>query len=211
MKILLADDHSIVRKGLYKIVQDAFAEAIIGETSSAEELLIKVKNDEWTILILDIALGDKNSLEMIPELIKIRPSLKIIILSMYNERQFAMRAIHHGVLGYVTKDRAPEELLLAIRNVLQGKRYICESVALQIVEYASLSKSTTQIPHETLSSREYEVFLDLASALSVSEIADKMDLSIKTISTYRSRILEKLNLTSNAQLIRYALEHKLLK
>lgn len=211
MKILLADDHAIVRSGLCKIVSDAFPDAIIGEAANTDELFKKIHTNNWAILILDIALGEKNSLELIPEFIKINPNLKIIILSMYNERQFAMRAIHNGVMGYVTKDRAPEELLQALRSVSQGKRYVCEPVALQIVEHATLSKVDTENPHETLSSREYEVFLLLASACSVTEIADRLNLSIKTISTYRCRILEKLNLTSNAQLIRYALERKLIK
>jgi DNA-binding NarL/FixJ family response regulator len=128
---------------------------------------------------------------------------------MYKERQFVIRALRAGVAGYVTKDRAPEELLEAIRAVLQHKRYLSESVASQIADYVALGGSGSETPHESLSSREFEVFLALAEAQSVSEIAARLDLSVKTISTYRTRILEKMGLTSNAQLIRYALEHGL--
>lgn len=211
MRILLADDHGIVRSGLCRIVMDAFPGAMIGEAATCQELHNLVSNDDWSVLVLDISLGDRNSLDLVPELKQLRPNMPIIILSMHSERQFVIRALRIGVSGYVTKDRAADELLQSIRSVLQGKRYICETVASQIAEYISLTNSGSEAPHQMLSSREYEVLLLLATAHSVTEIANQLGLSVKTISTYRNRILEKIGLSSNAQLMRYALEHKLVK
>lgn len=211
MQILLADDHAIVRSGLCRIVTEEFPGVTVGEVSAYQELHTKIQEKHWSVLILDIALGNKNSLDLVPELCRLNPDMKIIVLSMYNEKQFALRALRCGILGYVTKDRAPEELLQAIRNVLQGKRYVCETIASQIAEHVALTGSNSETLHESLSSREYEIFLLLASARSVSEIAAQLSLSVKTISTYRSRILEKLGLCSNAQLMRYAIDHNLAK
>ncbi|MBI2522268.1 MAG: response regulator transcription factor [Bdellovibrio sp.] len=209
MRILLADDHAIVRSGLKRIIMEAFPDVPIGEAASDVELLAKMREANWTVLILDIALGTRNGLDLVPELLQIIPDLRIIILSMYSERQFVVRALRVGVSGYVTKDRAPEELLQAISSVTQGKRYICETATQQIAEHVALADFGSQAPHERLSSREYEVFLLLAKAHSVTEIATQLRLSVKTISTYRNRILEKMGLNSNAQLMRYALESKL--
>ncbi len=137
--------------------------------------------------------------------------MPIIVLSMYGDRQFIVRALRAGVSAYLTKDRAPEELLQAIRSVLQGKRYLSESVALQLADYVALAGSGTEALHDLLSPREYEVLLLLASARSVSEIAGQLGLSVKTVSTYRTRILEKMGMNSNAQLMRYALRHGLVQ
>lgn len=211
MRILLADDHAIVRSGLRRIIEDEFAGVTIGEASNADEVIRKSIETQWNAMILDISMGDRSGLDLIPELRQRQPKIPIIILSMYSDRQFVIRALHSGVSGYVTKDRAPEELLKAIRTVLAGKRYVCESVASQIAEHIASADDESIVPHDRLSAREYEVFLLLASALSVTQIAEQLRLSVKTISTYRTRILEKLGLSSNAQLIRYALENKLIK
>lgn len=209
-RILLADDHAIVRSGLRRIVADAFPDAEISEAGSGRELRDQVAASDWSVLVLDVALGDQNSLDLVPELRTLRPGMVIVVLSMYGERQFVIRALRAGVSAYLTKERAPEELLLAIRSVLRGERYIGETVAAQIAEYLALSGSGGLVlPHEQLSSRELEVFLLLASAKSVSEIAEQLNLSVKTVSTYRSRILEKTGLHSNAELMRYALQHRL--
>ena len=144
-----------------------------------------------------------------PELKKLRPHMPIIVLSMYGERQFIVRALRDGASAYLTKDRAPEELLRAIHSVLAGNRYLSETVAQELADHVASAGSGAQAPHELLSSREYEVLLLLASAQSVSEIAAQLDLSVKTISTYRTRILEKMGVSSNAQLMRYALLHGL--
>lgn len=209
MRILLADDHTMVRSGLCRIVADAFPDATIGEVGTCRELRDKVRETNWSLLVLDIALEDRNSLELMPELKKLRPHMPIIVLSMYGERQFIVRALRDGASAYLTKDRAPEELLRAIHSVLAGNRYLSETVAQELADHVASAGSGSQAPHELLSSREYEVLLLLASAQSVSEIAAQLDLSVKTISTYRTRILEKMGVSSNAQLMRYALLHGL--
>lgn len=211
MRVLLADDHVIVRSGLRRIVADAFPGAVIGEVGSCAELREQVRKSKWSLLVLDIALGDRNSLELVPELLQIRPELQIIVLSMYGERQFVVRALRAGVSAYLTKDRAPEELLQAIRSVLKGKRYLSDTVAAELAEHVAHAGSGSEAPHELLSAREYEVLLLLASARSVSEIGAQLGLSVKTISTYRSRILEKMGMSSNAQLMRYAMQRGLVK
>jgi len=206
MHILLADDHVIVRSGLRRIITDAFPDAIVGEVGSCDELRDKVREASWAVLVLDIALEDRNSLDLVPELKEHLPLMQIIVLSMYGERQFVVRALRAGVSAYLTKDRAPEELLQAIRTVLQGKRYLSESVAGELAEHMALAGSGSDALHECLSPREYEVLLLLASARSVSEIATQLHLSVKTVSTYRTRILEKMGMSSNAQLMRYAMQ-----
>lgn len=209
MRILLADDHGIMRSGLRHIVADAFPDAAIGEAGSCPEVLERLRESTWTILILDIAMAGKNSLDFVTAFKKLQPKLAIIVLSMYGERPFVIRALRLGVLAYLTKERAPEELLHAMHSVLRGERYIGESLAAQIADYVSSPGSDAGAPHERLSAREYEVFLLLASAKSVSDIASKMNLSVKTVSTYRNRILEKMGLESNAELMRYALQNGL--
>lgn len=209
MRILLADDHAMLRSGLRHIISDAFPGAEIAEVSNGDDLLARVRETNWSVLVLDIALGERNSLDLVPELRTLRRNMPIIVLSMYGERQFVVRALRAGVAGYLTKDRAPDELLAAIRSVLRHERYLSPSVAAQIAEFVALGGSATELPHTLLSAREYEVFLLLAAAHSVSEIAARLELSVKTISTYRTRILEKMGFSSNAQLIRYALKHGL--
>ncbi|KAA0232301.1 MAG: Response regulator GacA [Acidimicrobiales bacterium] len=211
MRILLADDHVIVRSGLRQIVTDAFPGAVVGEVGSCGELRDKIREADWSVLVLDIALDDRNSLDLVPELLAIRPHMPIVVLSMYGERQFVVRALSVGVLAYLTKDRAPEELLQAIRSVLRGKRYLSETVAAELADHVALVGGGSEEPHDLLSSREFEVFLLLAAARSVSEIAAQLGLSVKTISTYRSRILEKMGMSSNAQLMRYAMQHGLVQ
>ncbi len=211
MRILLADDHVILRSGLRRIVADAFPGAIVGEVGSCSELRDKIRERSWSVLVLDIALEDRNSLELVPELLESRPNMPIVVLSMFGERQFVVRALRAGVSAYLTKDRAPEELLEAIRSVLDGKRYLSETVAAELADYVALVGSGSETPHDLLSPREYEVLLLLASARSVSEIAAQLGLSVKTISTYRSRILEKMGMSSNAQLMRYAMRHGLVQ
>lgn len=211
MRILLADDHAIVRSGLRRILFDAFPDAEIGEVGSYNEVRDMVRAEEWSLLVLDIALGDRNSLDLIPELKDLRPSTPIIVLSMYGETQFVVRALRAGVSAYLTKDRAPEELIQAIHSVMQGRRYLSEEIARQLADHVATQGTATGPAHEQLSAREYEVFLALASGRSVTEIATSLSLSVKTISTYRSRILEKLGLESNSQLIRYAMQQGLVK
>lgn len=207
MRILLADDHAILRSGLRRILEQEFGQIVTGEVSTCDELLEQVRTAPWDLIVLDIALGAQNSLNVLPQVKEARPRAPVIVLSMYGERQFVIRAIKAGASAYLTKERAPDELLRAIRTVLSGRRYIGESLAEQLADHLAVDRG--ERPHEALSSRELEIFLLLASAKSVSEIAGQLGLSVKTVSTHRSRILEKMALSSNAELMLYAVRHGL--
>lgn len=207
MHILLADDHAMFRSGLRRILEEEFSGAHIEDASSCTEALDKIKKEKWDLVILDIAMGAQNSLTLLPDIKSLWPNMPVLMLSMYNERQFITRALQTGASGYLTKEHAPEELIRAIRSVLAGRRYISESIAEQIADYLAVGGS--QNPHESLSAREYEVFLLIAAGKSISDIAGDIGLSVKTVSTYRSRILEKMQMRSNAEIIRYALQNNL--
>jgi DNA-binding NarL/FixJ family response regulator len=206
VRILIADDHAIVRSGLARILQMEFPDVTIGEAATTADLLASARAEPWDVIIMDIALGAENALNVLPELKAARPNVPVIVLSMYGERQFVVRALASGASAYLTKERAAdEELFRAIRTVRAGRRYIGEALAEQLADH--LGKAPTGQPHEALSARELEVFLLLAAAKSVTEIADRLGLSVKTVSTYRTRILEKMSLGSNAEIIQYALRN----
>lgn len=208
MKILIADDHTIVRSGLKHILEAEFPDVRIGEATSCAELLEQVDKNPWDVVILDVSLGAENGLSALPPLKSMRPNLPVIVLSMYGERQFITRALADGASAYLTKEQAAdEELFKAIRAVCSGRRYIGEALAERLADH--LAKDETGKPHEALSSRELEVFLLLGSAKSVSDIAERLGLSVKTVSTYRTRILEKMSLESNAEIIQYAVRNGL--
>lgn len=211
MRILLADDHAIVRSGLCRIITDAFPDASVDEVGSDRELLSKIGQASWSLLILDVALGNRNSLELLSEIKVLHPNMPIIVLSMYDEKQFVIRALREGASAYLTKDRAPEELLCAIGSVLKGKRYLGENTAQQLADHMALVGTQSSDLHEMLSAREYEVFLGIASGKSVSEVATELGLSVKTVSTYRTRILQKMGMSSNAEIMRYALRSGLVQ
>ncbi|MCC6215805.1 MAG: response regulator transcription factor [Polyangiaceae bacterium] len=208
MRILIADDHSIVRSGLRHILELELPGVVVGEATNRDELLERAKPGLWDVLILDVALGSANGLDLLPTLRDRCPGTPVIVLSMYGERQFVRRAMSEGAAAYLTKEQAAdEELFRAIRTVSSGRRYLGEAVAGQLAD--QLANAQSGPPHEALSSRELEVFLKLAQARSVSEIAAEMALSVKTVSTYRTRILQKLALASNAEIIRYAVRNGL--
>ncbi|MBI2569844.1 MAG: response regulator transcription factor [Candidatus Schekmanbacteria bacterium] len=208
MKILIADDHKIVRSGLKHILDLEFPDVVIGEATTCAELLNKVKAAQWDVVILDVALGAENGLSTLPKLKEACPKLPVIVLSMYGERQFVVRALADGASAYLTKEQAADaELFKAIRAVRAGRRYLGEALAEQLADH--LAKDHEGKPHEALSSRELEVFLLLAAAKSVSEIAERLHLSVKTVSTYRTRILEKMSLESNAEVMQYAVRNGL--
>tara|TARA_R110002072_G_scaffold77597_13_gene180795 strand:- start:2400 stop:3056 length:657 start_codon:yes stop_codon:yes gene_type:complete len=209
MDILLADDHQMFRSGLRLILEEEFPDSAIEEAASCDETLEKLGRSKKDLLILDIAMGTQNSLNVLPDIKKACPHLPILLLSMYDDKQFIVQALRAGVSGYLTKEQAPEELNRAIHIILGGRRYVGEAVAEHLADYLALGNS--DFPHEALSSREHEVFLRIASGKSVSEIADELCLSVKTISTYRARILEKMDLGSNAKLMRYAMQHGLIQ
>lgn len=208
LTIFLSDDHALFRSGLRRILEEEFAGAKIEEASSCSETLLLLRRQGADILILDIAMSDQNSLHILPEIKALHPSMPVLILSMYNDRQFVVQALRSGVSGYLTKEHAPDELIRAIRTILAGRRYIGESLAEQIADHLAAGDASRP-PHETLSVREHEVLRLIATGLTLSQIAAKLGLSVKTVSTYRTRILEKMGLHSNAELIRYALRHGL--
>jgi DNA-binding NarL/FixJ family response regulator len=210
MKILVAEDHAIVRSGLRRILELEFPGVVIGEAATCQELLAQARSTEWDVVILDVSLGAENGLDALPLLKDARPSLPVIVLSMYGERQFVVRALAEGASAYLTKEQAAdEELFRAIRTVCAGRRYLGEKLAGQLADL--LAKDRAGKPHEALSARELEVFLLLAAAKSVSEIAERLHLSVKTVSTYRTRILEKMSLGSNAEIMQYAVRNGLVR
>jgi DNA-binding NarL/FixJ family response regulator len=207
IKVLMADDHAIVRKGLRQILNEGSAACQIEEAVNGQEVLNKVYDGVFDILVLDISLPDRNGLELVREIKSVRPKLPILMLSIHPEDQYAIRALKAGVSGYLNKESAPEQLVQAIERIVAGGRYISPSLAEALA--ASVGGNTDSLPHESLSDREFTVLLRIGAGRSVSEIADELGLSVKTVSTYRSRILEKMNMSSNADLIRYVIDHKL--
>lgn len=208
-RMLLADDHAILRSGLRRILEEAFPGVQVGEAGNAEEILETLQRSEWDLVVLDVGLPGRSGLDLLPELKAQRPKMPVVMLSMYAEQPFALRALKAGASAYLTKEHADEELILAIRTVLTGRRYIGASLAEQLAAHVALDEQRP--PHELLSGREFEVFRAIASARSVSEIAEELGLSVKTVSTYRSRILEKMQLGSNAEIMQYAMRHSLVE
>jgi two-component system, NarL family, invasion response regulator UvrY len=208
MRILIADDHAIVRRGLREILLDEYPSSHIGDASDAEELLKRVFEEEWDLIISDVSMPGRSGLDALKQIKQAFPKLPVLIMSIYSEDQYAVRAFRAGASGYFNKNSIHEELFKAIESVRKGKKYITPAVAQKLAEAIPID-STAQ-PHQLLSDREFEVFKLLASGKTVSEIAYQLSLSANTVSTYRSRILEKMNLHSNNELIRYALEQKLL-
>jgi two-component system, NarL family, invasion response regulator UvrY len=207
-RILIADDHTIVRKGLKQILLDAFPSAFIEEVADAEELLKRVFSEDWDLVISDISMPGRSGLDILQQIRHSHPKLPILILSMYPEDQYAIRVLRAGASGYLNKNSAPEELVKAINQVLLGKKYITPSIAEKLA--ASFDQDAQKFTHESLSDREFEVLKLLAAGKSVSDISEQISLSASTISTYRARIMTKLNLKTNADLTMYSFENKLI-
>jgi two-component system, NarL family, invasion response regulator UvrY len=206
-RILVADDHSVVRKGIIQVVSDFPGFEVTGEAANGEEALELARSHEFDIVMLDIAMPGRGGLDVLRDLKAENPALKVIVLSVYPEEQYAIRSLRNGASAYLTKGSPPEELMLAIKTVAAGKKYITSSVAEKLATY--VEDSSGRFPHETLSDREMQVLLLIGSGRQVSDIAAELSLSIKTVSTYRSRILLKMGMETNAQLIRYAIQHNL--
>ena len=207
-RCLLADDHPIVRRGVRELLEEEQLSSEICEVRSGEEALAAVRRQPWDLMILDIALPDKHGLEVLKETKLLQPSLPVLMLSLYPEKEFAMRAIKAGASGYLTKQSAPSELLAAVMRVLQGGRYITAALAEQMASVIETGVDGSL--HARLSDRELQVLRLLGQGKSVSVIAEELRLSVKTISTYRARILEKLSCESTGELIRYAIEARLI-
>ena len=207
IRILIADDHAIIRHGLKQIIEDSGEMRVVAEAGSGGDALRKIRGSECDVVVLDISMPDMSGIDVLKQIHAEKPHLPILILSIYPEDQYAVRLIKAGAAGYMTKESAPSEVVRALLHVAGGKKYISPAVAELLADEVGTSEG--KLPHQTLSDREYQIFLLLASARTVSEIADTLALSVKTISTYRSRILEKMRLSNNAELMRYAIDHQL--
>jgi len=208
LRILIADDHAIIRKGLRQILLEEYPSAIIEEVTDAEAAINKTITNEWDVLICDLSMPGRSGLDVLQHVKQNLLKLPVLILSIHPEEQYAIRALKAGAAGYLSKDAATEELVKAVQRILQGRKYISSSLA--EIMASELDQDTSKPPHELLSDREFHVFKLIADGKSVSEIAEQLSLSITTVSTYRSRILEKMEIKTNADMTRYALENKLI-
>jgi len=206
-RVLVADDHAIMRRGLKHILEEEFHSIVFGEASNGQEALDLAWKQEWDIVILDITMPGRGGLDILKELKQFRPKLPVLVLSMHSEDQFAVRVLKAGASGYMTKENVPEELVKAFKKVLAGGKYVSASLAEKLA--LRLETDDEKPLYEKLSDREYQVLCLIGSGKTVKQISEQLSLSIKTISTYRTRILEKLQTTSNAELTHYALKHKL--
>ncbi len=207
-RILITDDHPLTRRGLQHLLLSEYAEAEFGEARSVREAVELLEASAWDLVLLDLSLPDRSGLECLSVIKRSNPNLPVLVVSMHDEGQFAARSFRAGASGYVTKDRTPEELLDAVRKVLAGGQYVSEALNR---DYAKQSDATTGTHslHEELSGREFEVMGLIASGVTLTRIAEQMNLSIKTVGTYRARVLKKMGMRSNSELIRYCLETKL--
>lgn len=209
MKILLTDDHVVVRQGLKLILADHFKHAVFGEARNAQEAFTRVAKEKWDVAVLDVTLPGRSGLEVLKEIKRLRPKLPVLILSMHPEDQFAVRMLKTGAAGYLTKESAGEELVGAIEKVVAGGRYISSSLAERMASYLDID--VQKAPHERLSNREFLILRMIASGKAVSQIARELSLSVKTISTYRARLLEKMDMKNNAELTHYAMQKSLVE
>ena len=209
LRILIADDHPVFRRGLKQIIQETADMVVAAEAVDGREALLKARTGEYDVVLLDITMPIRNGVDVLSQLKHERPTLPVLMLSMHPEEQYAVRALRAGASGYLTKESAPEELVAAIRKVSTGGKYVSASLAEHLASL--VQEKGDPLPHETLSGREYQVMCLIASGKTVSEAARELALSVKTVSTYRARILEKLRLKNTAELIRYAAKNELVE
>lgn len=208
IKILVVDDHAIVREGLKQILSDVSDISVLAEAVNGQEALDQIHRHTFDVILMDISMPGRSGLEILKDIKTEHPKLPVLILSMHPEEQYAIRALRAGAAGYMNKSSAPDELIGAIRKVSAGRKYVSPSVAEKLA--FELGADPSRLPHELLSDREYQVMMMLASGRSVSEIGQELCLSVKTISTYRARVMEKMNLKKNAELTLYAVQNHLL-
>jgi DNA-binding NarL/FixJ family response regulator len=209
IRILVAEDHMIVREGLKQLLSNEADFAVVGEARDGHEVLKLVRELDFDVLLLDMSMPGKSGIELIKQVKGDKPRLRLLVLSMHQENQYAVRAIKAGASGYLTKDSASAQLVSAIRKVAAGGAFISAEVAEQLALDAM--PNAAGLPHTTLSDREYQVFQLLVSGVTVSEIADRLNVSVKTVSTHKARLLEKMGIGSQTELIRYALRHHLVE
>jgi two-component system invasion response regulator UvrY len=208
LSILIADDHAVVREGLKQILAELEESVALTEASNGQEVLDKIHQSRFDIVLLDISMPGHSGLEILKQLKNEKPEISVLILSMYSEEQYAVRALKAGASGYLTKESAPQELIQAIQKIASGKKYITPSLAEKIAW--DFDKNYEKPLHESLSDREFQVLRLLAQGKKIKEIGEDLFLSIKTVSTYRTRILEKMELNNNAELIHYAIRNNLI-
>lgn len=209
IKILIADDHAIVREGLKQIVAETSDMVVAGEAVNGREVLDQVRKKDWDLILLDISMPGRGGIDTLKDLKIEKPKLPVLVLSMYPEEQYAIRALKAGASGYLTKESAPEELIEAIRKVSKGRKYVSESLAETLAFHVGADSEMSL--HETLSDREYQVMLMIATGKTVKEIANKLSLSVKTISTNRVRALSKMGMKNNAEMTYYAIKNGLVE
>lgn len=205
-KILLADDHSFIRLGLIQLLQDEYPSAEIKEVADGNALIKEVMKEDWDLVISDLDMPGKTGLEALEQIKLIKPELPVLILSIFPEDLYAVRVLKAGAAGYMNKNAAPEELITAVQRIRLGRKYITPEIAEKLLEAPASEKK----PHELLSNREFEIFKMLASGKTTSQIAETLSLAPTTVSTHRSRVMEKLSLSTNAELTRYAITHHLI-
>lgn len=206
LRIMLVDDHPIVRRGLRDLLADAYSGSVIHEVGSGRDALALVRSQSWDILVLDLSLPDGSGLDVLKQVRQLQPRLPVLVLSMHTADQFARRSVAAGASGYLTKDTADSELVTAVARLLRGGKYFGP----EILERVALGgNADDENPHERLSDREYQVLRMIGSGKTVSEIATTLSLSVKTVSTYRARVLEKMDMRTNAELTHYAVRHGL--
>jgi two-component system, NarL family, invasion response regulator UvrY len=207
--VLIADDHAIVRQGLKQILSETGDLVIVGEADDGADALQLARSKSWDVFLLDISMPSRNGIDTLKQLKKEFPRLPVLMLSMHSEEQYAVRAIKSGAAGYLTKQSAPELLVTAIRQVASGKRFISPTLAEQLA--AAISDDGDKMPHERVTDREYQVLVRIASGKTLTNIAQELNLSVKTVSEYRKRLLDKMRLETTAELIRYGVEHGLVQ
>ena len=207
IRIVVADDHAIVREGLKQLLSATSDLSVVGEAQNGHEVLAQVRALDFDVLLLDMSMPGKSGIELIKQVRAEKPKLRILVLSMHEEEQYAVRAIKAGASGYLTKDSASAQIVSAIRKVAGGGAFITDSVAQQLALGAMPQAEGP--PHSALSDREFQVFRELVSGKAVSDIAAQLNLSVKTVSTHKARIMQKMNMSNPADLIRYAIHHRL--
>jgi DNA-binding NarL/FixJ family response regulator len=209
IKVLVADDHAVVRRGLRQILAETHDILVAGEASTLAEVRQKVADERWDVLILDLSMPGGNGIELLADLRKRSPSLRVLVLTMHSEDQYAIRAIRAGAAGFLTKESAPERLVEAVRKVASGRRFVGPGLAEALASV--VAGDAPGAPHESLSDREFEIFKMIASGRAVSQVAHDLGLSVKTVSTHRARLLKKMAMSTNAELTRYAVKNGLVE
>jgi two-component system invasion response regulator UvrY len=207
VKILVVDDHPLVRQGIRGVLQNEFGTCEIVDVANSHDALDAIGNHAWSVVLLDISLPGRNGIEVLKDIKAVRPQLPVLMFSAHPESLFAVRSLRAGAAGYLNKESRPDTMIAAVRQAIAGKRFISPGVAEQLAD--ELNLDTSKPPHESLSDREHDVMLRLGAGATVSDVAAALNLSVKTISTYRCRILEKMRMTSNAQLSQYAIRNNL--